>query len=406
MTPTVSIAFQLSLLLFVSQAGYLLAAWLGQPAVVGAILAGVAIGPGALGWIPYTDFIADLARMGAIVLVFVTGLEFGPEEIARPRHAAIALGGAVASWAGGFAVARAFGLGVQGAAVVGVALIATSIAVGASTLREAGGLHTETARDVVGSALAANVLALVALAAVAGDWRRGVPAAAIVLTLAKGAGFLAVGAWVGRKGLPRLLGAADRAPITARQPHFVFVLALAAAFLYAMAAELAGLTAIVGAFLAGVCLEGVRVERGRPLPEGAAYLRGLFAPLFFVALGVLADVRSLTAGMAGFVAVLTGVAVVAKVAGGAVGAAAAGAGVRHGAVVGLGMSPRGELATILALVALSQGLIAQPAYLAVVLASVLTSLLTPPLFRRLAAAREPAPRRTAGRPPGVPPPPG
>jgi Kef-type K+ transport system membrane component KefB len=400
-TPTLSIAFQLSLLLFVAQAGYLLAAWLGQPAVVGAILAGVAIGPGVLGWVPYSDFIADLARMGAIVLVFVTGLEFGMEEIARPRHAAIALGGAVASWLGGYAVARGFGLGVQGAAVVGVTLIATSIAVGASTLREAGGLHTETARSVVGSALAGNVLALLALGAVAGDWSRGVPAAAIALTLVKGAGFLAVGAWVGRKGLPRLLTVADRAPITERQPHFVFVLALAAAFLYAMAAELAGLTAIVGAFLAGVCLEGVRVERGRPLPEGASYLRGLFAPLFFVALGVLADVRALTAGMAGFVAVLTVVAVAAKVGGSALGAVAGGGGLRHGAVVGLGMAPRGELATILALVALSRGWIAQPAYLAVVITSVLTSLLTPPLFRRLA----PAPR-TAGRPPGDPPPPG
>jgi Kef-type K+ transport system membrane component KefB len=104
-TPTLSIAFQLSLLLFVAQAGYLLAAWLGQPAVVGAILAGVAIGPGVLGWVPYSDFIADLARMGAIVLVFVTGLEFGLEEIARPRYAVIALGSALASWVGGYAVA-------------------------------------------------------------------------------------------------------------------------------------------------------------------------------------------------------------------------------------------------------------------------------------------------------------
>jgi Kef-type K+ transport system membrane component KefB len=233
-------------------------------------------------------------------------------------------------------------VGVLGAAVVGVTLIATSIAVGASTLREAGGLHTETARSVLGSAVAGNVLALVALGAVAGDWSRGVPVAAIALTLVKGAGFLAVGAWVGRKGLPRLLGLADRAAITARQPHFVFVLALAAAFLYAMAAELAGLTAIVGAFLAGVCLEGVRVERGRPLPEGAAYLRGLFAPLFFVALGVLADVRALTAEMAGFVAVLTVVAVAAKVGGSALGAVAGGAGAAPRRGVGVGVVAPGR----------------------------------------------------------------
>ena len=91
-----NIEFQMSLLLFVSLAGYLLASRIGQPAVVGIILVGLVVGPSVLSWITYTDFIRSLAHLGAAVLLFVVGLEFKLKDLVNPRY--IVIGAAGVAW--------------------------------------------------------------------------------------------------------------------------------------------------------------------------------------------------------------------------------------------------------------------------------------------------------------------
>ena len=159
-----SIEFQMSLLLFVALAGYLLASRIAQPAVVGEILVGLIIGPSVLGLITYTDFVSSVAHLGAIVLLFVTGLEFKLHEIASPKYAVIALFGVLLPWAGGFLSAEFFGFETHKAALIGVAFTATSIAITADTLREMGKLQTEAARAIIGAAVIDDILALLALA--------------------------------------------------------------------------------------------------------------------------------------------------------------------------------------------------------------------------------------------------
>ena len=133
-----TIEFQMSLLLFVALAGYLLAARINQSAVIGEILVGIIIGPSLLGLITYTDFVASVAHLGAIILLFVVGLEFKLKDIFNLKYTWIALSGVVVPWIMGYYLAKLFGYDFGSAVFVGTALTATSIAITANVLREMG----------------------------------------------------------------------------------------------------------------------------------------------------------------------------------------------------------------------------------------------------------------------------
>src|SRR3989338_7095662 len=117
----------MSLLLFVALAGYLLAARINQSAVIGEILVGLIIGPSLLGLITYTDFVASVAHLGAIILLFVVGMEFKLKEVFNVKYSMIALAGVIVPWIGGYYTATFFGYGFGSAVFVGTAMTATSI---------------------------------------------------------------------------------------------------------------------------------------------------------------------------------------------------------------------------------------------------------------------------------------
>ena len=104
-----SIEFQMSLLLAVALAGHLFASLVRQPAVVGQIIAGLVIGPSLLGWVTYTTFVANVAHLGAIVLLFVVGLEFRIKELFAARAFLMALAGVIVPWLTGYWLALGFG---------------------------------------------------------------------------------------------------------------------------------------------------------------------------------------------------------------------------------------------------------------------------------------------------------
>jgi Kef-type K+ transport system membrane component KefB len=148
-----------------------------------------------------------------------------------------------------------------------------------------------------------------------------------------------------------------------------------------MLAELVGLSAIVGAFIAGVSFEGVRLYRSKSLKEGAEYLQIIFASIFFVSLGVLADFHALTPEVVVFLIALTIVAIITKVIGCGIPARLSGLCTKDALIVGFGMAPRGEVAMIVALIGLETGIIGQEVYVTLVLMSLLTTLITPIVYR-------------------------
>lgn len=378
---TTTIEFQMSFLLFIALAGYLLAARINQSAVIGEIIVGILIGPSVLGLITYTDFVASIAHLGAIILLFVVGLEFKIHEIFNIKYGFIALIGVIVPWIGGFFLAKAFGYEMGSAIFVGTALTATSIAITANVLKEMGKLQTEAAKAIIGAAVIDDVLSLLALSIsvqiVSGSFS-WISTGVIVI---KAILFLGIGSYVGIKVLSPILEKLDASKIAQKFPEFIFIFAMMLAFFYAMGAELIGLSAIVGSFVAGMALEGVIVKHGKNYKEGAEYLHIIFASIFFVSLGILADFNALTWGVVGFLGALTVVAVLTKVLGCYIPARMQGMEHRNAAIIGWGMSPRGEVAMIVALLGLNAGLIQQDIYVSLVLMSLLTTIITPLVLR-------------------------
>ena len=127
--------------------------------------------------------------------------------------------------------------------------------------------------------------------------------------------FIGLGLVVGVKLVSPLLGRLDCTPLARQYPEFVFIAALAFAFAYAMVAEAIGLSAIVGAFIAGVSCRDVTLCHSRDPREGAEYLQVIFAAIFFVSLGIIVDLRALTPAVAVLVGAITVVAILTKLVG-------------------------------------------------------------------------------------------
>jgi len=374
-----TIDFQVSLLLFVSLLGYFLATRLGQSIVIGEILVGVLMGPSVFGLVTYTDFVSALASMGAVFLLFVVGLETKFKEVYTVKSFVIAFFGVVLPWVGGFLAASLFGYNFVASLFAGTALTATSIAITAQVLKELGKLESLAAKAIIGAAVVDDVLGLLALSLASDVAVASVSFSAVFLTAVKAIAFLSIGALFGSKIIARVLERWNNYAERHKIPQSTFLAAIGFAFAYATVAELVGLSAIVGAFIAGVSLESVRIKSYR---EGAAYLEQVFAAIFFVSLGVLVNVNAaLNAWL--FVIVLTLTAVLTKLVGCWLPARALGFSSRDSLVVGVGMVPRGEVAMIVALIGLNAGFIDQGIYSSVLLMSLLTTIATPFWFKKL-----------------------
>ncbi len=373
--------FQMSLLLFVALGGYLIASRINQSAVIGLILVGLLVGPSVLGWITYTDFVRSIAHLGAVILLFVIGFEFNLKDIVQPRNFAIALVGVIVPWIGGWALAVLFGFDSASAIFVGTACTATSIAITANVLKELGKLQTEAAKAIIGAAVIDDVLALLVLAISSDVVRGSFSYAGIAIVTVKAVSFIVIAAAFGILVVSKYLAKLDTTPFVRKYPEFIFIFAMMLAFLYAMIAEAVGLSAIVGAFIAGVSFKDVELRQSHSLKEGAEYLQIIFASIFFVSLGIIADLRAVTPEIIAFLAALTLVAILTKVIGCGLPARLGGLCTKDSLIVGFGMSPRGEVAMIVALIGLEAGIIGQGIYVTLVLMSLLTTIITPIVYR-------------------------
>lgn len=373
--------FQMSLLLFVALGGYLIASRINQSAVIGLILVGLLVGPSALGWITYTDFVQSLAHLGAVILLFVIGFEFDIREIVNPKNFMIALVGVIIPWIGGWWIAAAFGFDTASAIFVGTACTATSIAITANVLKEMGKLQTPAAKAIIGAAVIDDVLALIVLSISTDVVGGSFSYLGIGLVTVKALLFIVIAAAFGILVVSRFLVRLDKTRFVKKFPEFIFIFAMMLAFLYAMLAEVVGLSAIVGAFIAGVSFKDVDLVQSHSLKEGAEYLQIIFASIFFVSLGIIADLHEVTGEILLFLVTLTVIAIVTKVVGCGIPAKLGGLSSKDSLIVGFGMAPRGEVAMIVALIGLEAGIIGQGIYVAIVLMSLLTTIITPIVYR-------------------------
>jgi Kef-type K+ transport system membrane component KefB len=378
-----STAFQISLLMFVALAGYFIAYRVNQSAVVGIIVMGILVGPSLLGWVTYSDLVKNLAYLGAVVLLFTIGLEFNLKDIWKTRFVIIALCGVILPVFSGYFLASAFGFDFKACVFIGTALTATSIAITANVLKEMGKLQTDAAHAIIAAAVIDDVLGLVALSTSQGLVSGDISAVSVLVALVKAAGFIVAGILVGRLALNRLLVRLDNTSLCARYPESMFIFTIMVAFLYAMGAEAVGLSGIVGSFLAGASFSGVQLTHSRHFREAAEHLQIIFASIFFVSLGVIMDLHDVGLNMLWFTLALTAVAIITKVIGCGVPARLQKMSIRNSLIVGVGMVPRGEVAMIVALIGLSQGFVNQGAYSALILMSLLTTIIPPVILRNM-----------------------
>ncbi len=358
-----------------------LAEKVGQPAVLGELLAGVVLGPSVLGFVPISDGIFLLAEIGVVLLLFEVGLETDLEELLRVGGpaTAVALAGMALPFAGGFALTRALGYETLTAIFVGAALTATSIGITARVLSELGVLKTREGQIILGAAVIDDVLGLVVLAIVSKLAQTGeLSTAAALKSTFLAIGFLLVAVVLGIPLGKRLVGIVGRTSVRG----MLGAAAVAFAIFVAWGAKKAESAPIVGAFAAGLAL--ARTNRRRDIENAVRPVVDIFAPVFFVYVGAEVDVRFLNPAIPeNQPALLLGLGLTLV---GFLGKFAAGFcawGKVRRSFIGAGMVPRGEVGLIFASLGLAEKALPDRVFVAVLLAVFATTFVAPPLLKLL-----------------------
>ncbi|TLZ92438.1 MAG: cation:proton antiporter, partial [Methanobacteriota archaeon] len=271
---------------------------------------------------------------------------------------------------------------------VGATFTATSVAITAAVLLEFNFLKDPVAQTILGAAVVDDVLGLIVLSVVVGTSAGRVSALDLAILLAEAVGFLAIGMAAGVYVFRRIVLRIQAEGKKLGLPHSGFLIAMAITFLFALTAESIGLSAVVGAFLAGSVFAGAAFQKD--FSEGARHLAAVFTPIFFVSLGLQVNVPAVAAqiGLIPLAAALTVVAVITKVIGCSLPARLAKMTAHEAVAIGWGMTPRGEVGLIVAVAALTAGVIGDALFSVIVFVLILVTILPTPLFKRALRAVE------------------
>lgn len=402
MTPFLQLALALAILIAAAKAGGYLSFRLGQPSVLGELLVGILLGPTLVDFlhIPYftdrhlSEVVHELAEIGVLLLMFLVGLELHLSDLARTGKVAAFTGilGVIMPLLMGFGAGRAFGLDTSAAIFLGLILAATSVSISAQTLMELNVLRSRVGISLLGAAVFDDILVVLGLSLFTalvvtdspGGWTT------VLGVIGRMALYLILAAGLGWVVLPKASRRVSKLPVSQGLIAFTMVTLL----LYGWAAEeLGGMAAITGAFLAGLLFARSPVkERIESGITALAY--GLFVPIFFINVGLTADLHALIGNTFWLFAIMTGVAMLGKILGAGAGALLGGLTRREALQVGIGMMSRGEVGLIVATVGVTQGLIDQRVFAAVVGVVIITTLLTPPLLRASFAKSKSSPEKS------------
>lgn len=361
-----------------------------MPQVVGALVAGLILGPAMLNIIHETDFIKQLSEVGVIVLMFCAGLETDIDELKRSGKASfiIALMGVIIPLIGGFLVAFAFNRpGMIESDVstsiflqnvfIGVILTATSVSISVETLKEMGKLNTKAGNAILGAAIIDDILGIIALTLITSMADTSVKIGVVLLKIL---GFLVMVAVAGllvhrlyKQWVERYKGNMRRFVIAA------FVICLLMAY---CSEVFFGVADITGAFFAGLIItKTTKTSYVAKRFDTLSYI--LLSPVFFASIGLQVDLPNMTSAVIWFSVALVVVAILTKILGCGLGAKMCHFKNKDCVRVGVGMISRGEVALIVASKGNSIGLMSQSLLGPVVIVVVLTTIVAP-VFLKIA----------------------
>ena len=352
------------------------------PQVVGALIAGVIMGPACLGWIHNTEMLSCLSEIGVIVLMFAAGLETDINELKRTGKASflIALIGVIVPMLGGAAAAYFFNDSVDGNKMlqnifIGIILTATSVSITVETLKEMGKLSTPAGNAILGAAIIDDILGIIALTMVISMADSSV---SIGMVLLKILGFF-VFTFIAAVGYHYAFKKwTDNNPVKLRRYvviSFAFCLVLAYC-----AEEFFGVADITGAFFAGLAISGTtKADYVTKRFDTLSYL--LLSPIFFASIGLKVVLPKMNLEIVLFTVIICLVAVLTKVIGCGLGAKICKYSNKEALQIGVGMISRGEVALIVANKGEAVGLMSDKFFAPIVIMVVLTTIITPVLLK-------------------------
>ena len=353
-----------------------------MPQVVGALIAGLVLGPAALDILHETDFIQQIASLGVIVLMFTAGLETDINELKKTGKVSlcVAIMGVILPLIGGFIVAHFFNDGVGGKAIlenifIGIILTATSVSITVETLKELGKLNTRAGNTILGAALIDDILGVIGLTLITSMADSSVNVGVVLLKIVLFFVFAAIMGIVFHFIFMKWVGNYER-----DLRRFVIVAFSLCLLLSFVAEEFFGVADITGAFIAGLIISNTaKTHYINARFETLSYM--ILSPIFFASIGIKVELTGMNTSIVIFTVLLLLVAIVTKVFGCALGAKLCKYDNKESLQIGTGMVSRGEVALIVASKGIAVGLM-NPKFLApVVIVVVVTTIVTPILLK-------------------------
>lgn len=358
-----------------------------MPQVVGALLAGLILGPAMLNILSETDFIIQLSELGVIVLMFNAGLESDLEELKKTGKASfiIALLGVIIPLVGGFAIAHFYAIpelseGTGGTVFlqnifIGIILTATSVSITVETLKEMGKLNTSAGTAILGAAIIDDILGIIALTVISSLTDTSVKVGFVLMKILGFFIFAIVVGFISYKIFKAWSNYENRDKRRFIIAAFVFCLLLSY-----ISEEIFNVADITGAFIAGLVLSNIdRKEFISNRLNIVSY--ALLSPVFFASIGLKIVLPSMDFNIVMFAVLLTVVAILTKIIGAGIGAKLCKFSTRESYQIGVGMVSRGEVALIVASKGAALGLISTSMLGPVVIVVVVTTIIAPILLK-------------------------
>ncbi len=350
-----------------------------MPAVVGALVAGILLGPSGFGFVQETDFLLKASEIGVIFLMFLAGLDTDLEELKKTGFASfiIAVIGVIVPLGCGYICYELFyhdpadPLDLLKGLFVGVVLTATSVSITVETLREMGRLRGKVGTAILGAAVIDDILGIIILTVITGFTDPETKPAEVFLRIGLFFVFIALVGYIMHKIFQRM----DQVWGNKRR---IAIVTLSFCFILSYIAEAYfGIADITGAYFAGIILCNIWNLREYLAKKINIVSYMLFSPVFFASIGIKTELSGFTSQLMIFSLVLLAAAIASKILGCGLGARLCGFNGHDALIIGLGMVSRGEVALIVAQKGAQAGLIHSALFPPVVLMVIVTTLITP-----------------------------
>lgn len=354
-----------------------------MPQVVGALVAGILLGPSVLNFVGETDFLLKTSEIGVIMLMFLAGLDTDLGELKKTGVASfiIALIGVIVPLIGGTACYELFfrdaadSLDFLKAVFIGVVLTATSVSITVETLREMGKLKGKVGTAILGAAVIDDILGIIILTVISGFADSSVNPAMVFVRIGLFFVFIAVVGFICYRMFQKM-------DVIWAHHRRLAIVSIAFCFILSYVAEaFFGIADITGAYFAGLILCNIMELREYVAKKINIMNYMFFSPIFFASIGIKTVLNGMNAEIALFSLVLLVIAVLSKVIGCGLGAKVCGFNGNDSLSIGVGMISRGEVALIVAQKGAAVGLINTNMFPAIVLVVIVTTLVTPILLK-------------------------